>query len=646
MTASAARLRPHLPLALVFAAAAAVLGVLSSRVRDWVVMTDELQYAKLATHIGQTLSPLPVLRGERVSIFSQLYPLLISPFYGTMTPPHAFVAAHVVNALVFASATVPVYLLARQVELARLWAAVCAALAVAVPWNVETAFVMTESTAYAAFAWAMLAFVRALAAPSPRRDAVALVALGFAVLARTQFFVLAPALVVAALVLRRRDVWRAHRVLLVAVAAFGVVALLLRGSLLGNYSVTATEGWPLPLRAFPSAAEHLGLVGVGIGLLPLVVGGAWLVVRRTPFSVLAVTSIVLLCFEAASYDVRFGGGPVPVRDRYVFYLAPLLLVAFFAALRDGVGNRTLAALAAFTAGAVLLHDFAPFAGVHVDAPTVVLNDVIDGAGGRAFVGLLVVVLALAFALVPRARRIGSVLVVAVVCVGASATAWDKLLTSRSSSSRPVTGVRGLVLDWADGVVPDGGELAMLPYAANGFWGPNALLWWDVELWNDVTRSYAIGDTWDYAPFPHTQLRVDAQDGVVKTDNEAPYVIVDSADARLRLAGTVLGSSYGLDVLKPDLPYRALWITEGLDPDGWSRPGRPASIHSFDTVPLRVTFQKADGSTEIVCRIGDIAVPGAPTGTVPELPLDPAQPATRTVGVRVARIEWNVCAPDA
>ena len=54
------------PIALV-GVAAAVLAFLASRIRDWGVMTDELQYAKLATHIGRTLSPLPTMRGMHVS---------------------------------------------------------------------------------------------------------------------------------------------------------------------------------------------------------------------------------------------------------------------------------------------------------------------------------------------------------------------------------------------------------------------------------------------------------------------------------------------------------------------------------------------------------------------------------------------------
>ena len=44
------------------------------------------------------------------------------------------------------------------------------------------------------------------------------------------------------------------------------------------------------------------------------------------FAAVTALSLPLLALETASYDVRFGG-PDVVRDRYLFYLAPLLLLA-------------------------------------------------------------------------------------------------------------------------------------------------------------------------------------------------------------------------------------------------------------------------------------------------------------------------------
>ena len=79
---SVIRSRWAAPAALV-SVAAAVLAFLASRVRDWAVMTDELQYAKLATEFARG-HVLPTIRGERVAAYGQVYPALISPLYGAM----------------------------------------------------------------------------------------------------------------------------------------------------------------------------------------------------------------------------------------------------------------------------------------------------------------------------------------------------------------------------------------------------------------------------------------------------------------------------------------------------------------------------------------------------------------------------------
>jgi hypothetical protein len=109
------------------AGTAELLGVGVTRVHEWVVMTDELLYAKLATAIGQSGSPLPTLHGVHVGFLGVVYPILLAPFYGSLDPPSAFTAAYVLNAVLMASAAAPAYLLARRV-LARPWALAAALL--------------------------------------------------------------------------------------------------------------------------------------------------------------------------------------------------------------------------------------------------------------------------------------------------------------------------------------------------------------------------------------------------------------------------------------------------------------------------------------------------------------------------------------
>ena len=644
----------------------AALAALTLRVRDWVVMTDELQYAKLATHIGETLSPLPVLRGVSVSSYAQVYPILLSPLYGALSTPTAFRAAHVLNAVLFASAAVPVYLLAREVGLSSRWPLVCAALALVLPWNVEAAFVLTESAAYPVFCWTSLALVRAVAAPSPRRDAIALASLVVAVFTRTQFLSLAGVLPLVVLLHDGRTSLRRHRVLAVAYAGAAVAAIVVEvtgglARLLGSYAVTATEGSLLPWKAIELAGAHLDLVGVGVGLLPLLLGGAWIVdnvVRRSPFALYALVATVVLTLETSSYDARFGGGLTGIRGRYLFYVAPLLLVAMARALADQrVSRISLAAVTVFFSVTVLAHDFPRIAGVYVDAPVAVLNDFVQDSGGAAFVALAAIVLALGYA-VPRwnARvRVAAVIaVVAAFCLTTSALAWSRLYSGHGPSGRPVEGVPGLVLDWVDRALPKGAHSATIPYVIPPDWGRAALRWWDVEFWNrSVDRVFVVDGRWDYAPFSTRDLKLDPLTGVIAgTEHEPEYVVAAADDSRFRLVSTQLFRNYGLDVLHVERPYRALWRSAGLDPDGWIRAGRRASIRVFsqpgrptESARLDVLFIDIAGTSQVrrrmVCvpsgRYVDVELPNAPLGAVGPLPLNPPVGGERLVGRRVGAV---------
>lgn len=573
--------------------AAAVLAVLNSHVRDWVVMTDELQYAKLATHIGQTLSLVPSLRGVHVSSYAQVYPLLISPLYGLLSPPSAFDGAHVLNAILFASAAIPVSLLAREAGLSARWRLVCATLAVVLPWNVEIAFVLTESAAYPVFCWTSFALVRAVQTPSQRRDFVALGTLVLAYFTRTQFLVLAGVLPLVVLLHDGRAVLRRHRVLAIVYALGALAAIVVAATggvarLLGNYAVTATQGSVLPWKAIELAGAHLDLVAVGIGLLPLLLGGAWIVenaLRRSAFALYALVTIVALTLETSSYDARFGGGLTGIRGRYLFYLAPLLLVAMARLLEERrIPRVSLAAVTLFFATTVLVHDFPRIAGLYVDAPVAVLNDVIQDSGGKAFVALAAIVLALGVAVPRWSARTLAVTVVTFVfaaSLATSALAWSRLLGGNGPSGRPVQGVPGLVLDWADRVLPKGAAIGMIPYVVPPDWSHAAVLWWDVEFWNNVDRVFVIGKHWEYAPFPNRQLRPDPLTGAIPgTGNDPEYVIAAAADARLGLLGISVGRNYDLDIIKAQRPYRAVWRSAGLDPDGWIIDGRRASIRVF------------------------------------------------------------------
>src|SRR5919106_2065922 len=153
--------------------------------KNWVVMTDELQTARLAMSIADTLSPVPSIHGEYYAALSQLYPLLIAPLYGVLSVPDAFVAAHALNALLWASSAWPAYLLARAVSGSSTAGYVAAAVTAFTPRLVLLVTLLTENAAYPAFVWAVFLVHRSVSHPGDATDVAALAGVLVAFLART-----------------------------------------------------------------------------------------------------------------------------------------------------------------------------------------------------------------------------------------------------------------------------------------------------------------------------------------------------------------------------------------------------------------------------------------------------------------------------
>jgi hypothetical protein len=641
----------------------------SGRIQDWSVMTDEMLYAKLATAIADSGSPLPRVHGVLVGVVNQLYPLLLAPFFGGFSVPTAFHAAHVFNAPLMASAAIPAYLLARQVA-PRAWSLAVSVLSVTVPWMVLTGVLMTESVAYPVFLWAMLACVHAIRRPGARGDLLAIAGIVLAVLARTQFVALAVVLPVAVLAdafafagergLRRRlaasaaAALRRHAVLAAGYVAAGVLAGVLAafyslGDALGVYSTTL-HGSILPSNVWGAAAAHLDAVAIGCGLVPLLLGGGWMlaaVARPTqresfPFAVLGVLTIAALTVETASFDVRFGGVEI-VRDRYLFYIVPLLLVGTAAALVDARRRAVAlgtAALTVFFAATVHLLPFPVSAAFWVDSPARILNGWLADASGSmstaTFVALAGACLGLAvvlgFLLLPG--RVLGVIALAFLLpftVLATRKEIDTVAAGKSSSGRPVTGPPGVVLDWVDSVLPGGATAAMIPFPQSPDFGLDAIFWWDVEFWNrSVGETFVAADKeFSYAPFPNRTLTPDWSSGLVPNTASAPaYVVFALNDPRFRLIGIRDAENIGLRVIVAGRPYRVRWATRGLDTDGWAPAGKPVTVRVYsqstrtELVRLAVTLgapQQAParytlraGSTT---QQGELAAAAAATSTV-------------------------------
>lgn len=594
--------------------AAALAAYYSVRATAWAVMTDELQVARLATSIADDLSPVPAIHGVYYGALSQLYPLLLAPFYGTLNAPAAQTAAHGLNAFLLAGAAWPAYLLARSVAESRGAGYVAAALVAFTPWLALASTLLTENVAYPAFVWALLLCHRAVSTPSPGRDAAALAGLLLAFLARTQLFVLALALPVV-LVLHdtgfavacREGTRRAamssglsrivarHRMLAAAygVAAVGAGALALAGSLdsvVGNYA-TPFGGNLLPSGVWHSAATHLGHVAVGVGVLPLALAASWTVttlvrpVRKEShaFAALAVVLVPLLTFQVASFDLRFTPGQF-VQDRYLVYLVPLLAVASAAWLAQRA-HRTLRLVTFAAAGAavavlvaVATYDdpvifwAAPAAAFH---PALEALAASFGLPLRALLPLATLVSVLVLAgvtrVAPTSAMVGSAL--ALAGFGAFEAGYVLHRFGGPVMTRPTnTEIR----DWIDAAVPSGRSAALVPSPRDA-----ASLWWEAELWNkDVKQVLRVGSGTTFTPFPAEKVAIDFSSGVLRGSQPSDYLVVSPNDTRFQLRGTQLAKGGPLRLAHVRSPYRLSWATRGLTADGWTLSRRLATLRLY------------------------------------------------------------------
>jgi hypothetical protein len=617
------------------------LSTITYRVNDWYVMTNELLYERRAIAVARTLSPLPQLRGVIIPSFDQIYPLLIAPAFLWGLVPADLRAAHVINAWVMASACIPAFLLARRVLERRWLAYVLGALTVCVPWIIYSSFLLTEVAAYPAFLWAIFALERTISAPSRGRDAFAVLTLAVAFFTRTQFAVLAavfPVAVLAFEVGRVKDgtwwkrPWRGFRAAVAAhrelAAVYGIVAiaaaLLVVGgrlaSTLGVYGDTIS-GNLFPAGTGSAFVQHVATLAIGIGILPFVVGAAWLLANlvrpsesrdRHAFACLGALALAAILLQVTSFDIRFGGSLL-VHDRYLFYLAPLALLGFACAAFDRRAPRlSLIVPTALVALGFVYSSFATFTPLNSDTPVSDVNDFIMRIAAhklttaRELLAGVTIVLALAFVvatlLVP-AKRLAPILIVllAVTLPAETAYAYQRLFSANGPSGRPLTLAYGNVDDFLDRTVGTGANVTMVsyPHTQGDFW-LSFPFWRDIEFWNkSVTRAayYPVPGIFEStgSTFPKIYLHFDPATGAAST-SPTRYVAEDVSESRFRIDGLAVSAANGVLVIDAREPWRTDWLSYGLTDDGWTKPGVTARVRVFatpgQTGPVRrfVTFQ--------------------------------------------------------
>jgi hypothetical protein len=507
---------------------------------------------------------------------------------------------------------------------------------------------------YPVFLWAALGLQHATVSPRDRSDVVLVFALVVAILTRTQFAVLLVVLPLALFIhqfafARAGSLWRrmraaaratSHRVLVVAYAALVVagLALLAAGRLssaLGTYSVTA-EGDLLPQGMGRSLLEHLAPIGLGLGILPFVLGVAWLfttvvgsrIREHQAFATIATVTIAALLVEVTSYDLRFGQGRL--HDRYLFYVVPLILIAFAAMLRDWRWSRwSVFVTTGLLAMAFALVPVIRYQKFNVDLPVAVLNDGLLDLGGsvegaRLLLAFLTIAAALLFllatAFVARRRVALVLLLIAALAIPAqTGLAFNRLFTKDGTSGRPLTLDQGVVFNWIDRELGPSAKVTMIPYPFlfGNYW-ENVAYWWNVEFWNaSVRRAALYEDAFTGTPetFPKITLSFDRSTGRANV-SPSDYVVQAVAETRFRLAGEVLGEDRGVTLTRTDKPWRAEWLAFDLYRDGWTvprvvgtirvfaAPGQTDSMIRYLTVSLRGPRDVASRSFQVTSNASD------------------------------------------
>jgi len=585
------------------------------------VFNDELLYIKLSQSIaaGHGLS----IRGEHFYFPSPLAPLVQAPVWLLHSMPQAYAAAKLLNAAVMSAAVFPSYWLARRV-VRPTYALVTAAAAVATPAMVYHGYLMSEALAYPVFLCAVAVIVRGVERPSLAVPVMC----ALAIATRAQFLVV-PLAYLAAVAVCERGRYRRHLVPVTCTSLLLAVLVGVPGAL-GQYGEATHIGHA------PGAVAHWALTtgsllpfSLGLAIVPGALFG-FAVLWRKPIGVVSIACTALFLGQAALIAAGEAHRPL---ERYVFYVTPLVFLAFFAYVERGAPWRRAYTL--FTiAGAVAL-SLVSFPGLTGTAGFFFDSFTLTGfARASYYLGLTNA--SLLYSLAPLAvgalalavRRVPLVLATVAIAValatGIGVYATDRLATgfaARTFNAEPA--------DWLDRSGLGPATYLVLP-------GSDFFVGTGLESWNRDVRQMAVLQAQPPDPFPSTVARIE-RDGSLDLGSATHVVVANIAGSAIGLDGTVVARPRK-DLVAYRLPAHphVRWLADGLAPDRWTgaqlryqtwpvRPGRYELTLSVPhgEQPRRVwigkrTFVVAGARQVNVATTGgplvlQVKVPNAPLG---------------------------------
>ena len=577
-------------LAAIVVGSAAIRAFLARDIVAPFIMVDEVIWSELARGIAASAEPL--VRGEPDTGYSVVYPILISPAYRLFESlPQAYAAVKTENAVLMSLAAVPAFVLARRVVGDGL-ALLAALLAVALPSLAYTGTVMTENAFYPLFLLFALVLVLVLESPTGPRVALLAVLLALAYATRVQAAALAPAVLLAPLLLALvqgrgfRALVTRYRLLYGTFVVLGVLAVVVRlaggGSprdLLGAYSPVGDASYDAG-ETLHYVVWHVAELGLYVLFVPVaativLVGRARsLDAKLQAFLAATVALLVCLVPVVAAFASVFS---FRIQERNLFYLAPLLLISLLAWIERGAPRPRILAPAAAAASAllVLLIPFDRFLTTSAVTDTLMLlpfwslQDHVGAGWIKPAAFALAVALGAAFLFVPRRFALVLPLLVLGLWVAAFKPIWwGKHGLERTSRGYLFQGIRSTKRDWVDRALPDGARAAFLWTGRTDRLTVN-----QTEFFNRKVGAVYYLSSPTPGGLPETPVNVDPKTGLVTFpdghDVTDQYLLADSS---FEPDGVVIATDkgWGVNLWKVNRPLVSAVKIDGLYPsDTWS-----------------------------------------------------------------------------
>jgi hypothetical protein len=603
---------------------AAIRGWLASRIAMPWLFSDELVHSELAKNLAN--GNFFEIRGLHVNV-TYAYPLVIAPAWLLSSMGATYAAAKAINVALMCAAALPVYMLGRRF-VTPVGAAVAAVLTLLLPELALTGALMQEDLAFPAFLLAVLALAIALEEPTLGHQGLLLGAIALAATARFELLVLV-AIVPTAAVLGRAPLRRLAPTMVVTLGAIvAMIAVeaaqpsLIRDALQtfpetsAGYSVGGVLTWFV--RTLAALALATGVVPL-VALVAVTVRGAS---RPTERAFLAVTWACVVWFLVLG-GLSGSWQPYGLKERYVFYLQPLFLLALVLWAERGTVRRSAVTLAAIV-GLALAVAFLPLSPLLTagSLPGNALgmelfrrlgNLVGFGNGLRALLVVAVVLVGLLALVRARWLVVGLCAAFLVVAAGfAARAADDQARAIAATATQPAN------RSWVDDAIGKGATVPLLnasnfmPETVRQEIYPVFLPWWETEFWNRSAR--AVDSLGSPEPLPLAQAAgaLDWSTGVVSGVPPATAVLVDP---RFEIVGRRRGATSAL-VLYDRLaaPLRLASAVEGVFRDGETSEYAAYDRWAPGARAVRIAIMRPAGSTPIavLVRAGALTGGSAPT----------------------------------